>query len=926
MEELECRPVSLQIGGIASVGPSSRIFPWGGAPVEMTRQVNPFYSGNPISNPTDFVGRKELIEKISTSMMAHRNVSLHGERRTGKTSLLLYLAHPDSPLGLPPNHVPVFFNFEAHTKTSTADVWQQMAKEIVRQIKARGVNGQVASEHFPTSVTNPSDLAEGFVSSDIQITLLLDEFDQTAENSELGNDFYSQLRSLPQRTDNKISFVIATRLGLTALQHKYSELSSPLFNIFTPKILSPFGKDEVYDLIYGYFERAHLNMALAQKLCDESAFLFDLTGYHPFFLQLLCYHLCNELDAPNWPRGEARHRAVQAFVAAAEPHFNFYWQVLDMPPPSIGEREVIERLATDQTIDRYAWESILKRLEERCLAVRDDSGWRLFSSAFATWVREKQLAAWYEEGVAHLTAGDLEQARESFDRILQRRPDYRDVSEQMAQVARKIEDRQLAAWYEQARALAEAGKLNKAMDLLQQIQERRPGYKDVPQQLANLKGLTSVKREYGVNPYRYGPLVTDPDMFFGRKEELDNLYARLRLMQSTSIVGLRRIGKSSLLYRLAHTLRDTLGANYVPLYFDLQDARCRTVTEFVQLVAQKLNEEMGGILAIDEVTDMSSFTEVVERLSKSIHLVLCLDEFEEIMECRGSFGNDFLEALRSLGNQTKLAMVTASRRSLPDLIQAAGWGSPFDNIFSQIDLGLLETYAAQALRRTPFARTGIALSPEDKVLVEQLAGRHPFFLQMACHHLYTVKMRWPGAPADEQARDVRQQFENEAGTRFDKLWEELDEHEKAALKVTVGRAVPTDETRKTLGRLARLGIVEAVDGQWRVFSQSFASRVQQYPVAKKAIQRASAKPSKNVVSPAGEKPPLSSTQTLLVYAGAALVVIIVAAIIGSLVPPSKIPYVAIITAIVLVFVLVGVGKLTGQDFLGFLKNLIGRRG
>lgn len=418
------------------------------------------------------------------------------------------------------------------------------------------------------------------------------------------------------------------------------------------------------------------------------------------------------------------------------------------------------------------------------------------------------------------------------------------------------------------------------------------------------------------NPYRYGSLMTDPRMFFGRKKELDDLRARLRNMQSVSIVGLRRIGKSSLLYQLTQTLRDELGENYVTLYFDLHDARCRTVTEFVQLVTRKLNDQMGGILDVQDVTDMLSFTDVIERLSKSIRPIICLDEFEEFIEHPQEFGDDFLEALRSLGQQSKMAMVTASRKSLSDLIQAAGWGSPFDNIFTQIDLGLLEPDAAQALLREPFAKAELSLSPEDESLVEELAGRHPFFLQMACYHLYEIKTRLPDASADERAIEVRERFENEARARFDKLWGELDKYEKAALKVSVGRARSTDKTQKILERLSHLGLVEQVNGKWQIFSQAFSKEVAAYPTpsdVKKAI--------KKVTTPTRvEKPSLGQ---FLLFTGVAIVVVLIAALVASQLPSQSIIPTVILTAVVLVFALVGAGKLTGQDFLGLLKNLIG---
>src|SRR5262245_19374148 len=73
------------------------------------------------------------------------------------------------------------------------------------------------------------------------------------------------------------------------------------------------------------------------------------------------------------------------------------------------------------------------------------------------------------------------------------------------------------------------------------------------------------------NPYTYGSMITDPAMFFGREDELSRIRDRLRKGSSTAVVGLRRIGKSSLLYPLTHQTQYLPDAVW-PLYLDLQDA------------------------------------------------------------------------------------------------------------------------------------------------------------------------------------------------------------------------------------------------------------------------------------------------------------------------------------------------------------------
>ena len=49
------------------------------------------------------------------------------------------------------------------------------------------------------------------------------------------------------------------------------------------------------------------------------------------------------------------------------------------------------------------------------------------------------------------------------------------------------------------------------------------------------------------NPFEYGNPITHPSQFFGRKNELIRMQDSIRQMRGISVVGERRVGKSSLL-------------------------------------------------------------------------------------------------------------------------------------------------------------------------------------------------------------------------------------------------------------------------------------------------------------------------------------------------------------------------------------------
>ncbi len=352
---------------------------------------NPFRVGVPIQKPEDFAGRQETVQTIVDYMLDLQNVSLRGERRTGKTSLLLYLTHKE----LPENHITVYFDFQTVVKTDGLfTVWREIVKAIADKLRQKLDNGEVKAELFLKATEKDfaeKSFASGFTSalaeaSDLKIHLLFDEFEQTNSYPER-EFFYGILRSMPVRATN-ISYVIATRTGLAELQPGYNEFSSPFSNIFTSLTLKPFKQHEVQNLIFDYFARAELNMSLANKLCDELPFLHEVTGYHPCFLQSYCRYLCARLDMPDWPLGEAKQKALREFQENASEHFDYYWKV-----SSDKEKKQLRRLAMDQGIEQDS--PGLDKLEKRCLIVRSyelDKNPRLFSSIFSAWIVDGKAA------------------------------------------------------------------------------------------------------------------------------------------------------------------------------------------------------------------------------------------------------------------------------------------------------------------------------------------------------------------------------------------------------------------------------------------------------------------------------------------------------------------------------------------------------
>src|SRR6185436_20764762 len=103
------------------------------------------------------------------------------------------------------------------------------------------------------------------------------------------------------------------------------------------------------------------------------------------------------------------------------------------------------------------------------------------------------------------------------------------------------------------------------------------------------------------NPYLNRVAIKDPAQFFGRAREVSKIFSRIGASrpQSISVVGERRIGKSSLLNFINHpeVRRRFLDPteSYAFAFIDLQQKRRLTLTEFFKelfaLVAKATKDE-----------------------------------------------------------------------------------------------------------------------------------------------------------------------------------------------------------------------------------------------------------------------------------------------------------------------------------------------
>ncbi len=256
------------------------------------------------------------------------------------------------------------------------------------------------------------------------------------------------------------------------------------------------------------------------------------------------------------------------------------------------------------------------------------------------------------------------------------------------------------------------------------------------------------------NPFSYGKPIDEPARFIGRRREIEQVYSRLlSAFESSSIVGERRVGKTSLLKILAHPAvqaRYNLDSQkYTFIYQDfLFLDENTTPSRFWQRVLRSMRRSMPAHPQVVGEIELALKSESIDNYAlddlftliddEDFYIVLLLDEFEQVTRNK-NFDNDFFGGLRALAIHHNLALITSSRQDLVKLTHSEQLrSSPFFNIFATINLRNFSEQDATDLIDLYLRETGVRFLLSELNIIFAVAGYNPFFLQMACHHLFAA--------------------------------------------------------------------------------------------------------------------------------------------------------------------------------------------
>ena len=297
------------------------------------------------------------------------------------------------------------------------------------------------------------------------------------------------------------------------------------------------------------------------------------------------------------------------------------------------------------------------------------------------------------------------------------------------------------------------------------------------------------------NPYLNRVMISSPSMFFGRENIVKRIMSRIssEKPQSVSIVGERRIGKSSLLNFLNFPHTRSAYCNepekYIFTFIDFQQVRSVNSAQLVNAIFSELKKQSAEEVEINLDGDLDGMRSLCECFNdEGYRLIFFFDEFESITK-NENIGPEFYSFFRSLANNYGFEFVTASGKNLKDMcISHQISDSPFFNIFAVTYVGLFNKKDAGLLVSTPSSDYGIPLEPVSDKIIDD-GGLYPFFLQIMCaswfEYLESEGKRAEDFSGKETPRGVLSLFREESEPHFEYVLETFIERERDIVRTIV---------------------------------------------------------------------------------------------------------------------------------------------
>lgn len=289
--------------------------------------------------------------------------------------------------------------------------------------------------------------------------------------------------------------------------------------------------------------------------------------------------------------------------------------------------------------------------------------------------------------------------------------------------------------------------------------------------------------------------IADKKGFFGRKEILHTIENGLMggIGNTTFIVyGLRRIGKSSLLYYI----RNNFGDRFIPVYCDGEMYPANDTAElvydmFVGEITDELNDQ-GIDIAMPSFEEfdrnplirLARFFRQVERKLHDKNLLLLIDEFESIIlgVQQGKYSPDLFKTIRSqMQHSEKIKIIIAGGGYLVNML--VNEALSISDTSQPIEIGFHQKSEIYEMVQKPYEGI-LRYLPDSLERIFMLTNGHAYYASILCKKVISIlnkEKRYVVYPSDiDIAAKVALEV-NQYGN-YENMWESLtDVSEKIVL-------------------------------------------------------------------------------------------------------------------------------------------------
>jgi hypothetical protein len=284
----------------------------------------PYVTGTPLRSGEMFVGRQEVFEFVQEHLLgAYQNnvIVLHGQRRTGKTSVLYRLRSV-----LADTHVAVLVDMQGKAARGTADFLYAISDDIAYTLENHGIFVDLPErseyESAPEFAFRSRFLRSVAGKLDSRnLLLMFDEFEELqkrVEDGRLEPEIFPFLRNLMQH-EPRLDFVFS---GTHKLEQLGAEYWSILFNIASYKRITFLDADEVHRLVTEPV--APYGMEYDPLAVER---IRQVTAGHPYFTQVVCHEMVayhNEVER-NYMTVTGVDHVLEQIIERGAAHFKYIW-------------------------------------------------------------------------------------------------------------------------------------------------------------------------------------------------------------------------------------------------------------------------------------------------------------------------------------------------------------------------------------------------------------------------------------------------------------------------------------------------------------------------------------------------------------------------------------------------------------------------